>query len=240
MPKLIHSELLKLMKSTAYRVLVICAFALGILMFVSVILSAQNINGLDLLSQTFSDQGQVVLIIFFAAMFICGEYTNRTAGLAIFGGHYRRDILLAKAIVSAVASCVLVIIYPIVCTALVSYKYGFGDAINASMASYMARAILLYMFGGAGMACFFTALAVLIKNTGGVIGASLGAVFLWMILGNIPVFAPVMKFTLLMQLSQVALINTAWQTILYLVITAATIIATVLAAAVIFKKSELN
>lgn len=246
MLKLIHTELLKLKKSMAFRILLICQVIMSIFLLITMLSSGtaadnHQFSGLYAFHTALSDQGLLsVIISLFAAFFICGEYSHRTIGMALFSGHRRREILLAKIIILVVGACIISLVYPIALTALFTWQFGFGAAVDTALVYSMARSIALYLSGCAGITCFLAALAVLIQNLGGTIGAGIIILLVLFGISGAPAFEPFMRFTMLWQLSHMALINTAGQVLQYAAVAAGTIVLTVCAAIIIFERSELK
>lgn len=237
MGRLIKAEFLKLSKSLGYKVLLLCAAGMGVLVGFLMLDTMWDMNGsrayLSILSES---QVYAVFASIFAGVFICGEFTNRTFGVSVFSGCPRLSILLAKTAAFVVGLLSILFTYPMVSAAITTTRKGFG-ALNAELLSQLGSATFLFIFGGAAMGGLCFMLAMLIKNIGGTIGACLGALIGLATIAEIQKFQPIMKYTFLYQFAQVTQPESM---ALYYLVIFSTIALSLIVSAFIFEKSELK
>lgn len=237
MGRLIKAEFLKLSKSPGYKILLLSAAGMGVLIGLLMLDIQMDRNGsavyLSMLDET---QVYAMFASIFAGVFICGEFSNRTFGVSVFSGCTRLSILLAKAAVFVIGLLSISFTYPLVSAAVTTTGKGFG-ALNAELLSQLGWATFLFIFGGAAMGGFCFMLAMLIKNTGGTIGACLGTLIGLATIAEFPNFQPVMKYTFLYQMAQVAQPESL---AIYHIVISATIVITLIASRIIFERSELK
>lgn len=237
MGRLIKAEFLKLSKSLGYKILLLSSAGCGILVGFLMLDIFQDTNGSAVyLSALTEAQVHATFASIFAGVFICNEFSNRTFGVSVFIGCTRLSILLAKAIVFIIGLLSIIFAYPMVSAAVTTLGKGFGT-LNAELLSQLCCATFLFIFGGAAVGGFCFMLAMLIKSTGGTIGAGLGGLIGLASFAQIPNFAPVMKYTFMYQMAQVAEPESL---VLYCAVISSTIVLTLIVSRIIFERSELK
>lgn len=238
MTNLIKAEGLKLRKSLGFWVLVLCAFGMSAL--ITVILKAFTHGVLPTGDEIFyqminQTQMNTILISIFAAVFICGEFINRTFGLSLFSGFLREKIMVAKLVVLFVGGVLLAAIMPVVMLAVFSVIGGFGG--NMTL---LLRDFGLYSLGNVTMAGFFALLAFTIRNVGGTIGAGIGISMLLGIAASVSIekFQRVIKFSFVTQQSLVG--RDEIHIPFYVGVMLVTLAVEITAAAFILRKSDLK
>jgi ABC-type transport system involved in multi-copper enzyme maturation permease subunit len=238
MQRLIKAEFLKLSKSLSYKTLLLCMAGMGILvgfMFTFVDMGIE-INGRSMYLQTLSDiQMQAILSSIFAAAFICNEFTDRTFGVSIMSGCPRLSLLFSKAVVYIVGLLSIIFVYPIVGTVITTVIAGFGET-NPAVWRHLGLTTFLFAMGIIAMGSFCFMLAMLIKNSGGTIGAGIGLLLALTLAGQLAPFA-IMKFNFTYQLAQISQPDSL---ALYLVVILATIVLTLTVSKIFFEKAELK
>lgn len=237
MGRLIKAEFLKLSKSLGYKVLLLSAAGMGVLIGFLMLDTMWDTNGsrayLSILEES---QVYAVFASVFAGVFICGEFSNRTFGVSVFGGCPRLSILLAKAAVFVVGLLSISFTYPLISAAITTTRKGFG-ILNAELLSRLGWATFLFIFGVAAMGSFCFMLAMLIKNIGGTIGACLGTLIGIATIAEVQKFQPVMKYTFLYQIAQVTQPESLT---LYYAVISSTIMLALIASRIIFERAELK
>ncbi len=215
MGKLILAELMKLRKSTGYKVLFLCALGLGLFVsamttyIVNDFIAQAEIPGLDNLNITTNGymmfltlvndpQTNVILISIFAAIFICGEFSDRTYGVTLYSGVSRWKVLLSKILTYMAAILPMIFIYPVSGMLVAASRYGFGTA-PSGLPWICLRLILAF----AAVASFCVLISVLIKNVGGVIGACIGGTMVLSLLNAFQRLEPVTKFSFMYQITRI-------------------------------------
>lgn len=227
MKELIRAEVLKLSRSLGYRVLLLCALCVGLLMGGAFILLANiefgyrgyggspggfmmdifGMNGHFVYINALSDlQVPAILISVFAALFVSSEFGNRTHALGIQNGCTRQGILLAKAIVFLVGVLPLVFTIPFVSALTMSIFEGFGTPLNAETLLGLIQYTALFFLGHITLASICFLLAILTKNVIGTIGAGVGIFLTLGFLSQLATFLEsvesVMRFIFVHQLGQ--------------------------------------
>lgn len=238
MGRLIKAEFLKLSKSFGYKILLLCMFGLSVLLG---LLMADSETGMAsgysaYLSALTDTQVFIVFGSIFAAIFVCNEFSNRTFGMSLFSGCLRRDILLSKAIVFLVGFMPLVFAEPVITCVIASIRKGFGD-LNILVAMELIKTTILFIFGCSAIGGFCFMLAVLIKNSGGTIGAGIGIMVGMDLLGMIPGVEHAAKLTFMYQMGSLPKIES---TGVFITVIAVTLAITLGGSVLMFQNSELK
>lgn len=239
MGKLLKAEFLKLSKSMGYKVLLLCAAGVGVLVgcIVTILDVTAEANGrliyLQILSET---QTQAMLAIIFASVFVCNEFSNRTFGIGIMSGCSRLHLWLSKGIVYITGLLSIIFTYPLVGTIITTVRRGFGET-SVSDWQHLGLTTFLFVMGIIAMGCFCFMLAMLVKNVGGTIGAGIGLLMVLILAGQFSRFAPVMRFAFTYQLERAAQPESL---AVFHAVISATIVLTLIASKVIFEKAELK
>ncbi|MDR1669321.1 MAG: ABC transporter permease [Oscillospiraceae bacterium] len=246
MGKLIRAEFLKLRKSLGYKVLFLCAMGLGLFVgFLTayVVNDFADVAGMGELGITFTTNGfmmlknlindtqtNVILISIFSAIFISGEFADRTYGIALYSGVPRWKVLASKVSVYLIAILPMIVIYPVSGMLAAASRYGFG-----TVPDDLLLLCLRCLLGFAAVAGFCVLMSVLIKNVGGVIGACIGGTSALTILNLFPKLEPAAKFSFMYQLAQIG--SGGW---MFLGVMIVTLVVSLVLAAVLFERAELK
>jgi ABC-type transport system involved in multi-copper enzyme maturation permease subunit len=241
MINLIRAEMLKLRKTSGYWVLLLSAMLLGIFLGVFFLTDDRRIGGLDGFNESMDAvQADIIFLSLFAAFFISSEFTNRTIGAGIVGGHTRRRILLSKTLVSFLGSLPILFVIPVFITAVTTIVNGFGTPLNAEVIAYLVRTSVLYLLGGIAMSGCCVLIAVIIRNIGGTIGVGIGALIGLFYLTGIKPLAPVSKFIFIWHLNNITTLNGTGSVLFSGVVLIANILITVFISLTVFAKSDLK
>lgn len=245
MGKLLRAEFLKLRKSTGYKVLLLCSMGLGLFVgamtayvmndFIAetgVEIGINNTtNGFTMLKSLVNDsQTGIILISIFAAIFICGEFSDRTYGITLYSGVSRLKVLTSKVCAYLLAILPIIAVYPVSGMLIAASRYGFG-AVPDDLLFVCLRMIL----GFVAVACFCVMMSMLIKNVGGVIGACIGGTMALSILNAFSKLEPAAKFSFMYQIARIS--SGGW---LYIGVMTATILVTLALSALLFERAELK
>jgi len=246
MSKLIRAEWLKLRKSLGFWVLIVISFVVTMLVFVlfSTISNDEEdfremLNGITGFSQGI---GQTQLVIIYisvlSAVFICGEFSNRTFGLSLFSGFHRRKLLASKLTMLFIGVIIVSSVMPFVMLVSFTLKGGFGGTVSDVLP--MLRDYGLFLLGCITYAAFSAFLAFAIRNIGGTIGAGIGIGIMLNVVSSIPFekLQNILKYTFIAQLS---FVSTAEKNIgFYLAVMIVTLIVALTCTTIVFEKSDLK
>ncbi len=237
---LIKAEYYKILKCTAYKVLLL---SISVITFLIVIfISATDITGYDafIISLTQS-QINIILTSIFTGIFICNEFTNRTISSSISSGNSRFLIFLSKIIVYLLGSFILMIMFPLIFISGICFIKGFGKEITNNMISYIIHSILLYFLLNLALASICSLFAFILKSVSATLGTSIGILLL---------LTGIMAFPASETLTQFYKYTIFWQSIFFInesnnikltiIIGVLTFIITLPITYLSFKKADLN
>lgn len=248
MRKLVNAEFFKLSRSVGYWIMTACSVGVGLffaLWFGFAPGSSRKFFGYDMLSV----MPPFVLFhaIFtgaFTAVFLCGEFSGRTVGRALFCGLPRRSVFLSKlAAYFAGLLCTLSIVV-VVPVAILSVVNGYGKEMTAeACAELLVRMVFFWLISSA-MGGFFIFLAVLTKSVTATLGAGLGISYILLIVTSNYANAgikelSVVKYSFICQM----FILDRWESLdkgLFLGVALVTLVSTLAASTLIFERSELK
>jgi len=123
---LMKAELFKLKKSSGFKALCICNMA-SILSSVLLLIAGAEGTGYNALivSLTYILHHAVIGYLF-AAVFLCGEFSNRTLGMSLLCGYSRRKVFLSKILVFLFGLLLLFLIYTGITSIVMSIGVGIG------------------------------------------------------------------------------------------------------------------
>ncbi|GHV49042.1 hypothetical protein FACS189499_09730 [Clostridia bacterium] len=247
MTNLLKAEGLKLRKSFGFWILV-CVFA-AITIFVSIVytISAESMatmgvvaNGINGFYWAFEEiEVNGIFISLFSVIFICGEFSNRTIGISLFSGLPRRKMMFAKIITMFAGTVLLMSVQPVLMSVILTITHGFGASL-AENAVPMLGTYALYLLGCITTAAVCALLAYAIRNVGGAIGACIGVNFFLAIAAKLPFESlnHVLRFSFA---SQILVVNSKTLDVpFYFGVMILTMLLALVAAAVVFDKSDLK
>jgi ABC-type transport system involved in multi-copper enzyme maturation permease subunit len=241
MLKLVRAEMLKLRKSTGFGVLLLSSLLSGIFLGCFFLTDDMLSGGLDGFNQSMDAvQADIIFLSLFAAFFIANEFSNRTIGASIMGGHSRSKILLSKILVFFLGSIPILLAMPAFITAILTIVKGFGAPLTESVIMYLIRTFTVYILGGLALAACCALLAFIVRNAGGTIGAGIGILITLFYLTLFEPLSLVTRYTFMWQLSHITTFNMAESIFLPVCVTIITIVLTTLISAAVFKKTDLK
>ena len=236
----IRAELLKLRKSFGFLTLFLSMLGIGALLAFIFLSASEPISGLEAFDRgVMTVEISIIAISIFAAIFICGEFENRTIGTSIFCGRSRWSVLLAKIIVYFVGVVILATGFLAVITIFLTIRSGFGSELTPDVLAYLGRTFALYLLGRLALASFCAMLAFIIRNVIGTIGVgvclSIALIFLAM---QGP--QDIVKYTFMWQLCKILFLNGTQEILLSVLVSAANMALMVFVAHFMFKKVDLK
>ncbi len=123
----------------------------------------------------------VVLISIFCALFICGDFGNRTIGHLVSSGHSRLSVCVSKMLAYLLGALIIAIAYPLFYVLGFTIANGFGKELTGEVVNYIIRSLSLYLLTIIGTASICGMLAFLIRNVGATIGANIGTLMVFAI-----------------------------------------------------------
>ncbi len=248
MKDLVKAEWFKLRKSLGFKLLLL-ANALCAISTVSTYILLGNGNASSGFCGYRALGGGVTLVLMhayiaylFAAVFVCKEFSRRTFAMSLLCGHSRTEIFASKATGFLLGYFLLYWEFVGIVSIGASAVYGFGA--EWSMEILWETLLLL----GVGlMACFTTgAVAVLIAMAARKaivsIGIGIGHTYalLWLETNFREHPLPFMKYAYTYQIRELYWRRETFSPVLFLVVTLATSMIALVAAALVFKRAELK
>jgi len=240
MLKQIRAELLKLRKSFGFLTLLFSMLGIGVLLAFIFLSASEPVSGLDAFNRgVMTVEISIIVISIFTAIFICGEFENRTICTSIFCGHNRWSILLAKVAVYFIGTAILATVFLTAITVIVTVRNGFGSELTAYVALYLVRTFALYLLGRLALAGFCAMLGFIVRNVIGTIGVgvclSTALIFLAM---QGP--QDIVKFTFMWQLCKILFLNGTQDILLSALVSVVNIALMMFAAYFVFRKADLK
>ncbi len=226
----IHAEFYKLKKTRGFKVIllinIILYVAIGFLMCMSadmipsdlpdgVIITKTDIvlNAYDNFYTALSQvQSNAILLACFIGLFIGGDFSNRTIGLAITSGQTRMTMLISKIIAIMFGAFLILIVVPIVMMTILSLMNGFGVIFTVEIFKEMLWNLILYILINLAIASIFVWVAYLFQSMGITIGVCFGGFILYNILASLPLgetWMDIMSFTPLHYANDISIIQTS-------------------------------
>lgn len=245
MKNLIKAEFFKLSKSSGYWVMF--ASSVGVGLFFAFFWVSHGVSATGY--QVFPIMDSFVLFhtIFtgaFTAVFLCGEFSDRTMGMSLFCGLPRRSVFLSKlAAFFAGLLCLLstVVVVPVVILSIVN---GFGIGLTAESCMEILGQIVFFWLVSSAMGGFFVFLALATKSKVATMGAGFGISYILLIMTTNYVnsgweWYSMAKYSFVCQMFILA----DWENLekgLFLGVSLVTLVVTLIASALIFERSELK
>lgn len=174
----LRCELIKLRKSTAFKVCFVIMVLSGIIMSYVTIQSIniipemyQGYDGLGILLNCFSDVALLALFgAVFAGLFICNDFENRTIQESIASGNSYFSVILHKTWIYVLGAVAIFIPYPILFSILTAQNLGWGfenaGAVGADFVGRITLIFITFFFANLPMLVFFVLVAFLVQKTG--------------------------------------------------------------------------
>ena len=240
MLKQIRAELLKLRKSSGFLTLLLAMLGIGTALGFILLSAVEPVTGLDAFERgVMTVEINIIVLSIFAAIFVCGEFENRTIGTGIFCGCSRLSILLAKIIVYFIGAAILATGLLAMIVIITTIQNGFGSELTADMVVYLVRTFALYLLGRLALASFCAMIGFIVRSVIGTIGvgvcASIALVFIAM-------QGPqgIVKFTFMWQLCKILLLNGTQDILFSVLVSVANIAVMLFVAYLVFRKTDLK
>ncbi len=226
----IRAELYKLGKLKGFKIILLVNAAiyamLAVLILITadmipsdlpegVIISVSNvtISGYDVFKTALIQlQSNIVFIATFIGLFVCGDFANRTLGLAVSSGKSRMSMLVGKIVAVMLGTVLILIIVPIVMTTLITAINGFGVEFTAEIFREMVIDFILYLIVNLSVTSMCIFVAYLLKNMGVTMGICIGALLIYGIIAVMPLgetWQKIMEFTPLYYANNMGSIETS-------------------------------
>lgn len=245
MKDLVKAEFFKLSKSPGYWIMMILSVGVGLFFGFWWIIHSVRASGYQMLS--IMDSFVMFHTIFtstFTAVFLCGEFSDRTIGMALFCGLPRRSVFLSKLLVYFTGLLCLLSTVVVVPVVMMSIMNGFGIEMTiADCMEVLAQVVFFWLISSA-MGGFFIFLALATKNKIATIGVGLGIAYLLLVMTSNYVNADIEIFSLVKYsfICQMFILGD-WNHLhkgLFLAVSLITLISTLVASTLIFERSELK
>lgn len=199
MRDLIKAEWFKLSKSFGFQVLCFYNAAGSMLSAVFFLITGAEATGFAAFRMSHEYVLHHSMIgCLFAAMFLCGEFANRTYGLSLLSGYSRKEIFLSKALIFLFGFLGLFLIYTGGIAIVMSLGNGFGGPDYPNVLFMLCCGIVGY----AAMGMIIILIAVMAKRAFVTVGAGMGLTY---VLGQMENLTrenplPFLKYTYLYQI----------------------------------------
>lgn len=245
MKDLVKAEFFKLSKSPGYRVMMILSVGVGLFFGFEWIIYSVRASGYQMLS--IMDSFVMFHTIFtsaFTAVFLCGEFSDRTIGMALFCGLPRRSVFLSKLLVYFTGLLCLLSTVVVVPVVMMSIMNGFGIEMTIADCMEVLAQVVFFWLVSSAMGGFFIFLALATKNKIATIGVGLGIAYLLLVMTSNYVNADIEIFSLVKYsfICQMFILGD-WEHLhkgLFLAVSLITLISTLVASTLIFERSELK
>jgi ABC-type transport system involved in multi-copper enzyme maturation permease subunit len=141
MGNLLQAESYKLWRNKSFWGIMTFSLFLGSVMTLDNNLPASAVQSFD--AALYNTPLLYFLIIIFSALFIGGDFDERTIHAYISAGHKRSSILLAKAI-SYFGACILILMAPILFDTIVGWAIS-GEISKSSMATLLVKGLVVML-----------------------------------------------------------------------------------------------
>ena len=245
MGKLIKAECLKLLRLRSYRLILVCAAVVGVMIgYLSLNVPDYELageyslkNGYNIyMSALINIEIFMFFFLVFAVLFICNEFSNRNFGISLFNGCSRWRVLLAKSIVYLAGGIPVFLTIPLMAGITGTINIGFGD-VNMLMWIVLIQKTLLAGLGNLSMGALCFLLAILIKDASGTICA--GIILLKAVDISKELFGVVNleKLTFQYQMRSLLQLDSFW---MFIAVTVSTLVISLGVSTVVFQKTELK
>lgn len=236
MKNLMKAEWFKLSKSFGFRVLCLCNVAT---VFSTALLALAGAKATGFASFVMSLTyilHHAVIGYLFAAIFLCGEFSNRTYGLSLLCGYSRKKVFLSKILVFLLGLIWLFLIYTGVTTAVMSIANGFGQT------DYMEVLVMLLcgILGYAAMGAVIIFIAVITKKAFVTVGIGMGVTYalLWIETNLKEYSLSFVKYAYTYQIGQLQFWGEGFSLWMFLVVTVLAFVIALVASIFIFDHTE--
>lgn len=237
MKHLVKAEWFKLSKSFGFQVLCLYNAASSMLSAVVLLIAGAKATGFAAMrmSHTYVLHHSVIGCLF-VAVFLCGEFANRTYGLSLLSGYSRKKIFLSKVLIFLVGFIWLFLIYTGGIAFIMSIGNGFGGLDHGNILFMLFCGILGYM----AMGMIILLIAVMVKRAFVTVGVGMGLMYA---LGQMENLTredpfPFLKYTYLYQIRQLHFWGEGFSFWMFLAVEVFTFALALQAAVFIFEHSE--
>ena len=238
MRDLIRAEWFKLVKSTGFKVLLICNGATVFTTLLLLVVGAKGTGYNSLIIDLTYVLHHAVVGYLFAAVFLCGEFSNRNFGMSLLCGYSRRTVFLSKALVFLFGQLLLFLTYTGITTIIMSLGNGFGKKFTMDIFLLLICGILGYMT----MGTVTVLIATITRKTILAIGIGLGSTYalMWLETNIGESRLPLLRYTYIYQIGQLESWGEGFSPGIFLVVTLITIILSLAVATFVFDRTELK
>lgn len=181
MTNLLNAEFYKLLRSVAFRLLLMFVFVSGGLRGVTPVIRKIPLTGYEMFTMELKpDILYGALICIFVSSYFCDEFSNRTFYMSCLCGGRRRTVFLAKTITFFVALIPIVLLPIAVSTAVVTTVNGFGGTWSEKLIFDVISELFCYIFRSLSLGSFALLAASLVKDRIGAFGIGMAGIYLMM------------------------------------------------------------
>lgn len=243
MRNLLKAEWFKLSKSFGFKLLLLCNAASFITTIVLMTAVSTDRAGYQLFLVDLSYiLHHSVIGYLFAAVFVSGEFSNRTFGMSILSGNSKRKIFAAKEIVFLAGFELLFLVYTLVSTITAILFNGFGLPFSFDSCLQIIELLLLGILGYAAVGAVMLFIVILTKKTIGTIGVGIAFTYALLWLDTTFRENPLsfIKYVYTYQIDQLMLWGEGFSVSMYVMVMVITFIVAIIGAGIVFEKSELK
>lgn len=239
MKDLVKAEWFKLSKSFGFKMLCLYNAASSILIAVFCLIAGTKATGFAAIRMSNSYVLHHSMIgCLFAAVFLCGEFTNGTYGLSLLSGYSRKKIFLSKILIFLFGFLGLFLFYTCGIAIVVSLVNGLGEPDDMNVLFMLCCGIVGY----ATMGMIILLISVMAKRSFVTVGAGMALTYA---LGQIENLTrenplPFLKYTYLYQIRQLHFGDEQFSFWMFWVVEILTFILALRASVFIFEHSEFN
>lgn len=242
MRNLIKAERFKLRKSLGFKILLLGNIISTFIFIVLLILGSKTTGYQGMIISLSYVLHHVFMGFLFVAIFLCSEFNNRTFSMSLLCGHSRRKVFLAKSVVFLCGVLFLSCIYVGFSTVFAWVGNGFGKEWN------LDNAKLVLQIWGCGLAGYITMGAVIIlvatiaRKMIVTIGVGVGLTYALIQSENLSRDNPLpfVKYTYSYQIRQIYFAGDDFAPEFFMVVMMITVIVALIAATLVFERTELK
>lgn len=159
MINMVKLEIYKLKRLNLFKILLLFVIVISILSAFSALnLTGENgerLTGRLQYAENFHDIAMLLVNAIFAGVYIGSDFSNRTIQSQISRGQTRKNIVMSKTISFILATNVIIVLYPTIGAAVITFKNGWGELITRQEILYILLVTLEGLILNIGTSSFF-------------------------------------------------------------------------------------
>lgn len=242
MRNLIKAEYFKLVKSMGFKLLFLGNILSTIIYIVLLVLGSKATGYQVMLNASTDVLHYNFLGYLFAAIFICGEFSNQTFSMSLLCGHSRLKVFLSKLVIFICGVLLFFFVYVGFSTTYASIANGFGVKIGLENVKNILVRVGCGVAGCFTMSAVMILVATVVRKTIATIGVGIGLVYalLWLETTFRNNMLPFVKYTYSYQIRQIEFAGEEFAPGLFLIVMIITSSVALTVAAVAFERIELK